>query len=266
MLKLFRPNLPDGFSWDIAPNGQLSSVLTTSEENVLADAISRATDCGTVRNPFKCYDYNSLADEYGLALKDPNMTLEQFRQLLSTYVYTPYRTGSDTDMQKVLDDAGFVGVVVVKNNRRQDPRLFQGQNPIMVVGMDTACCGNDLAFIGMQGYEVLVNGPLFNKDGSPVAYDIGSNSDYWDYVDFICGGVEYDENEYITSISPIEIPQSQEDEFKRLILRTKPAHNWIVIAVTFVEDGIIAQTGDEEIPTIAMTGDEDDDIIAQTGV
>lgn len=265
-MELFEQRLPDGFAWNIDPNGQLATVLSALQDEVVIPTMVRAGDTGRVRNPFLCDDYNALADEFGVALLESGGDEELFRKYLSTFVYTPYRTGSDSDMEKVLHDAGFTSAVVVKNNYGQDMRSLQGNEPVMVAGMATAVAGHSLAYAGYRGYDVLVNGYLENDEGSAIGYIIGNDPDYWGYVDTICGGVTYDQNGLIESVVPLEVSKEYESRFKELILRTKPLHNWIVMVVDYVEQGVIAQTGDPEIPTIAQTGDELIPIIAQTGV
>jgi hypothetical protein len=260
---LIRQRLPKGFAWDIAPNGQLGGIVRVTEEDVISPIMVRAGDSGSVRDPFKAVDLNALADEYGEELYDVTKDPEQYRKQLAAVVYTPYRTGSDSDLQNVLNDAGWDDVLVVKNNQQQDPREFMGLTVQMVAGGEDAVAGNDEAYMGSSGYEVLVNGPLKTKGGLEVAYEIGDNQDYWGYVDFICGAVTYDGNGNILTMDPIDVVD--ETVFKRLVLRTKPMHNWIVLVVNFVPSIYIAQTGDPEDPIIAETGDPEDPVYAQPG-
>lgn len=263
---LLEQNLPEGFAWNIAPGSQLDTILTDLEEQELQSILQRATDCGTVRNPFLCADYNALADEFGAELWNGVQDIEEYRSYLSTFVYTPYRTASDSDIQSVLQKAGFIDAVVVKNNKAQDLRQLILSSPIMVAGLSTAVAGNDLAVSGYRGYELLVNGDLKSDSGSNIGYQIGNDSGFWGYVDIICGGVSYDVNGNIDTITELQVSEAYESIFKRLLLRTKPLHNWLILAVEFVTDGVIAQTGNEEDPILAQTGSEIIDIIAQQGV
>ena len=263
-MELLEQHLPDGFAWNIAPGSQFGNILETLETNEIRSIIKRATDCGTVRDPFTCADYNALADEFGCELFD-GVDIEEYRNYLSTFVYTPYRTGSDSDIRAVLDRAGYSAALVVKNNKDQDLRDLVYQAPIMVAGGETAVAGHSLAFAGWIGYELLVNGEIKSDNGSSIGYEIGSSSDYWGYVDIICGGVTYDENGFIDSVTTVQISRDYEQQFKRLLLRTKPLHNWLILAVEYVDSGVIAQTGGD-IDTLAQTGSETIDIIAQTGV
>lgn len=267
---LYQTRFPEGFAWRIAPNSQLDAVLSTSETDMIGPTIQRASDCGTVRDPFRCVDYEALANEVGLDLFD-GIDLEAYRSILSTYVYTPYRTGSDSDLETVLHNAGFTAAVVVKNNNAQDLREVTQYNPIMVCGGENAFCGGENAYAGFGGYEILANGHLTNDVGEAIGYNMdivpeGENpSDYWGYVDLICGGVTYLPNGDIDSVTELEISEAYEQQFKRLILRTKPLHNWIVMAVSYIPQNLIVQ-GDSEIPIVSQTGDPIDGTIVQPGV
>lgn len=265
MVGLYQQRFPKGWAWSVAKGSQLDAILTTAEDDMIAPILNRATDCGTVRDPFKAVDVEALGYEFGLELFTTG-TEEQYRKLLATYVYTPYRTGSTTDMETVLHDAGFVGAVVVKNNNSQDLRPLVYSEPVMVAGHEDAYCGGEFAYCGYSGYDVLVNGPLKNDVGSGIGYDIGNDADYWGYVDIICGGVTYLPNGDIDTITELIISEEQKNVFERLILRTKPLHSWIVLGVSYINPTLIAQTGDPLIPTIAQTGDTIIPIIAQTGV
>jgi hypothetical protein len=265
-MSFIRSRLPKGFAWNVRPGGQLDSVLNVVDE-ILNEIALIAGSIAWIRDPFKCLDVDALSIEYGAPLFNTGGDLTLYRQLLSTFVYTPYRTGSDSDLQTVLNNAGFTAALVVKNNKGQDPRPLYSLEPVCVVGGTDAFIGGDDDYIGDEsGYDVLVNGPLFDNQQTEVGYDIGDNPDLWGGVDFVCGGVTYDGNGFITSIDPVVVSLNLKETFENLILRTKPLHNWIVMAVDYISPSVIAQTGDETDPTIAQTGDETDPTIAQTGV
>jgi hypothetical protein len=264
-LDLIPSRLPKGFAWNIAQGSQLDDVLNSQEveEEVLLWLLERAGDCGTVRDPYKAIDYNMLSKELGVAPYDEIQSLGDFRKYLASFYYSEYRTGSDTDLQKVLNDAGFTDAVVIKNNQQQNPKLFMNLVPQMVAGQDDAVAGHVNAYAGEYGYEVLVNGPLYDNLQRPITYPIGDYKDLWGYVDFIGSDVTYDGNGNIVSITPLQIFTNEERSFKRLILRTKPVHNWIVLVVEYIEPNVIAQTGDPNDNTYAQTGDPNDMVIAQ---
>lgn len=264
MKNLFQLRFPKGWAWRIKNGGQFSKIISAAEEHMLSESIALASACGTIRDPNRALDPEALATDVGMELFTSG-TIEDYRKRLESYVFTPYRTGSDTDLQKVLIDAGFTDAVVVKNNNAQDLRHLTNTATAMWCNGSNAFCGSNTGYAGSTGYEVLVNGPLKNVFGNNVGYNIGTDPDYWGYVDIVCGGATFAPNGDIETITELEVAKNFEESFKRLILRTKPTHDWIILGVSFVDPTIIAQTGDPTIPTIAQTGETTIPIIAQTG-
>lgn len=257
-------HFPDGFACTLDPNGDSYKLSVANESGIWFPIFDRCDDIANVRNPYTCYDYNALGLDFGLEPWD-GVNLEQYRSRLATYVYTPDRTGSDDDIEKVLHDSGFVDAVYVKNNNLNDPRPWAESTPNMVAGNDSAVAGDDTAFAGYSGYEVLANGDIKNGDGNELGYRIGSDSGYWGYVDFIAGGVTYDGSGNIVSLVPLIVDKADKAVFKRLILRTKPLHCWVVLVVDYVDVGVIVQTGDPNDDVVSMSGDVNDDVISQLG-
>lgn len=263
MKNIVAARFPKGWAWSLDPLGQLSQVLIAREESILSPIIDRAGDCGTVRNPFFCQDVNALADEFGA---EPFTTgdIERFRSYLSTIVYTPNRTGSDTDIQNVLLESGYIGATVITNHHLQDFRPLVQTTPACWCGNPQSVCGNDTAFAGLNGYRVLANGDITDEFGNRPGYDLGDDPEYWGYVFIVCGGVTLDGNGLITGITTLEVSKDFEQQFKRLILRTKPIHSWAILFTEYVVASVIAQTGGD-LPIIAQTGDVTIPIIAQVG-
>lgn len=264
MQRLLQSRFPKGFAFDIAPGSQSDDLIISDEENIYGEILSRADDCGTVRNPYRCADLTALSDEYGIPPYQSG-DIEAYRSYLATNIYGIYRTGSAGDLQTALRSAGFTTATVVKNNKCQDPREFTGGTPIMVANQDHAVAGNDLAYAGYSGYEILANGPLRTDTGKDVGYIVGADPDYWCYIDFVCESATFDVDGNITSLVPIQIDSVQEEAFKRLILKIKPLHSWVILAVEYVESEAIVQTGDALLDLIIQTGDPVDDVIIQEG-
>lgn len=270
-IKLTELFFPDGSSFVVAPGSQSDLEFRASDELISLPILEKANAVANVRNPYKCVDYNGLAIDFGM---EPYVggDLEEFRTRLASYVYTPERTGSDDDIESVLSEFGFPDAVYVKNNYLDDPRPYTSYTDNLICGNIDAYVGSENDFISdasgtvSDEYEILVNGDVKNINGDRIEYYVGNDSNYWGYVDFVCGAVVFNPDGTILSMEPLRVDRSKQATFKRAILRTKPIHTWVVLVVEYFDSSIIAQTGDSEIPIIAQTGDSEIPIIAQTGV
>ena len=249
------------FSLD--PNGDLWKITNSIDQDCLSEIVDVATATGTIRNPRECVNYNALAIDFGVApftIGD----LDRYREYLASNVYKnllSYQkkmTASDSDIQEILRAAGFAGATVITNHQVQPIAPFTDIAPLCFVGSPNAYVGSPTAVVGNSGYELLANGTIYNDRGNPV-YPYRRDEG----IIFICGGYELDGNGVITSVTELEISRQYENLFKRLILMTKSVFSMALLVVTYIDTNLIAQTGDENIPTIAQTGSTTIDIIAQ---
>lgn len=172
-------------------------------------------------------------------------------------------TGGQGDdyIQEVLNNAGF-DVQVHENNPAVDPDLFLNSIPIMVAGGPAAFAGNDQAFAGKTGGDLLVNGPIltnipvynsvagalnmsagndfavagqFTKFGTvDKIYQIPDDPDLWGGFFFIGGDATRNGANELTAIENVNIPVERKSEFIRLILKIKPGQSWVGLMVNYV--------------------------------
>jgi len=163
-------------------------------------------------------------------------------------------------IQQVLRDAGF-DVYVHENIPPVDPDIFLTSIASMVCGGFNAYAGRLDAYAGLTGGELLVNGPIYTNiiDIASSAgninmscgnlkaccryfekmeivdktYTITNDPDYWGYFFFIGGQATRNINHELETIDFALIPSGRKEEFKRLVLKLKPAQTWVGLIVTY---------------------------------
>lgn len=163
-------------------------------------------------------------------------------------------------IQGVLNAAGF-DVQIHENNPPVDPDLFLNSIPVMFCGGPAAFAGNDQAFAGKTGGELLVNGPVvtnipiynavcggtnivcgnifavagqFDKFGTEnKIYQIPDDPDLWGGFFFIGGDAVRNGSYELVSIENAIIETDRRSEFIRLILKLKPAQSWAGLMVNY---------------------------------
>ena len=165
-------------------------------------------------------------------------------------------------IQEVLNNAGF-DVQVHENNPPADPDLFLNNIPVMVAGGITAYAGNDLAFAGKTGGDLLVNGSIvtniplylsvcgavnmscgndeakagfFEKFGTiEKIYQITNDADLWGAFFFIGGDATRNAVTHkLETINNFDIQIERKAEFIRLILKLKPVQTWAGLMINYV--------------------------------
>jgi hypothetical protein len=197
-------------------------------------------------------------EQFGL-IYFPSDPVEQISILNSEWQATGGQ-GADY-IQSILRAAGF-DVYVHENNPPVDPDIFLNSIPIMVCKGVNAYAGRDDAFAGRTGGDLLVNGSIltnipaylsicgnintccgnqYAKAGyfekiitSDKIYQITDDPDYWGYFFFIGGLATRNVTTHVLeTIDNAIIPSERKEEFKRLILKLKPAHSWVGLIVNY---------------------------------
>lgn len=250
---------PPGPLWVVKIDEGFDQLLDGVAAN--AEAVNDFLDClGCVRDPFTTPFLEDLEREYGV-ITNTNLDEQTRReQLAASKVYTVERTGSDDDLEIALQKAGF-DVQVHVNSPAVDPASLLANLFQMVAGGVDAYAGNQNAYAGKTGGELLVNGEIFtsspayemqaggnnafagnqfavagyfdsfNKD--PVVYSIPTDPEAWPFIFFVGGDATRDGSGALIEIENAEVPSEREDEFKRLILQIKPMHSWAGLLINY---------------------------------
>ena len=249
--------LPDGSIWTPAPGGDFDKLLDGSADNW---EVIRAflASLKSVRDPKLTTFLADMEFEFGV-LTNPNLSEAQRRSQLTPLVFERGGSGSVDDLQNALDAGGF-NVLVYENSPAVDPAIFLDQFFDMVADGGNAFAGRPDAFAGRIGGELLVNGEIFRTEriftsGAAtinayagtgfsageyndlarvkIEYPIPTDPDDWPMVFFVGGAATFGGGGELTSIDLGLIPALQESEFKRIILKFKPAHSWAALIVDF---------------------------------
>jgi len=256
---VIRSALPKGAAWTPKPGGNYDIILTTIGD-ILKLICQRMENARFVRDPKNTFVFDDLEREFGI-LKNSLITEAQRRIQLNAKKNQPPGGGTASDLQKALDDAGF-DLLVHKNNPSVDPAIFLDQLFQMVANGDKAFAGNDDAFAGKVGGELLVNGDLFleipaitmqaggsfafagNSDAIagrfdsilliPVLFEIPTDPDTFGFVFFVGGEATRDPiTDELTEIEQGFVTQERKEELKRIILTIKPNFTWAGLIITF---------------------------------
>jgi hypothetical protein len=185
----------------------------------------------------------------------------QQRQMIATEWASKGGQGKDY-LQSQLQSAGFE-VQVHENNPAIDPDILLSSLFVMQCGGTNAYAGRSDAFAGKTGGDLIVNGPILTNVPLKIAiagyincccgnnaahcgyfekikthdrvYEITNDQDYWPYFFFIGGDATRDPVTHeITEIANANVQANRKDEFKRLILKLKPAQSWVGLLISYV--------------------------------
>lgn len=246
--------IPKGSAWRVAPDEDLDNLYDGIADNwEEVRAFLSELDC--IRDPSCTSFLADLEQEFGV-FTNPNLTEQQRRDQLRPVVFNRSSNGSVDAMQSALDNAGF-NVQVHENSPAVDPAIFLDEDFQMVADGAAAFAGNQDAFAGRQGGELLVNGDIFSTEkifesvaGAMYAdtatageytellrtkfiYPIPTDPNSWPMVFFVGGDATRDGSGALTDIELAEVPIEQESEFKRIILKFKPMHSWAGLIITY---------------------------------
>lgn len=246
---------PKGSIWNIAPNGDWSKFFDGLAANL---EIPRQLLCelANVRNPDLTTYLEDLENELGV-FTNPNLTDTQRRQQLKPILYNRDSNGDHDTLENALISAGF-NVQVHENSPAVDPAIFLNFEFQMVADGLTAFAGNQEAYAGKSGGELLVNGEAFSTekiitsgagtfysgDGTgsgeydsllitKTVYPIPADPADWPLVFFVGGDATRDGSGALTAIELASVPSEQESAFKRIILKYKPMHSWAALIINY---------------------------------
>ena len=247
--------LPKGSAWRVSQDDDSDKFLDGMADNwETIRAFLSEMDC--IRDPHCTPFLADLEREYGV-LTNASLTELQRREQLSPIVFNRSSSGSVDSIQQALDDAGF-NVQVHENSPAVDPAIFLDQAFQMVAGGGAAFAGNQDAFAGRVGGELLVNGELFTTERvyesvagtmfagtagageytdllrTKVEYPIPTDPNDWPLVFFVGGDATRDGSGALTAIENADVPSPQESVFKQIVLKFKPIHSWAGLIVTYV--------------------------------
>ena len=197
--------LPDGPIWNPVEEGFYDNVLKAIGDNVEV-VYSYLKKLANIRDPFATLLLNDLEKEHGI-VSDFRLTEEERRSALFAIKYARAGTGSQTDLQTILRDAGF-DVSVYQNNPPIDPATLIDVDFQMVAGGDLAFAGDPEAYAGFVGGGLVVNGENYS---SRVLYEMEANgaSSFAGEPSAVAGyflDVEKDYVDYLIPVSPERWP------------------------------------------------------------
>jgi hypothetical protein len=161
--------LPDGVIWNPVEGGFFDKLLKGIGDNTKS-VYENLKQLAFVRDPSNTPILIDLEKEYGI-VTDLRLTEEERRTALAAVKYAKPGTGSRTDLETILRDAG-LDVYVWRNDPPVDPDIFITSGFQMVAGGDLAFAGDPEAYAGFTGAELLVNGPSYT---ATVLYDMEAN-------------------------------------------------------------------------------------------
>ena len=246
--------IPPGSAWEVAPGEDWDKFYDGMAENWESPRAFLA-ELSEIRNPALTPFLDDLEQEFGV-LTNPNLTAQQRRDQLTPIVFNRSSNGGLDNLQTALDDAGFT-VQVHSNSPAVDPAIFLDQVFQMVAGGLNAVAGNQDAFAGRLGGELLVNGDIFETtrlyesvagtmfagtagageysdlERTKIEYPIPGDPDSWPLIFFVGGDATRGGGGELTDIELADVPAEQEQEFKRIILKFKPMHSWAGLVINF---------------------------------
>jgi len=186
------------------------------------DAYSILKQLGILRNP-ELIDEDLLGDlerEYGI-ISNESITIQERRDILESTMFAKPGTGSFTDLQTILNNAGF-NVIVTPNDPAIDPNIIFASVGFMWADFGTSRA-NYIEAVTSNPIEIIVNTPYDSIENYKI---IPGVHERWNYVFFVGGAASgWPSAPHIASAS---IPSASRGAFINLILKYKPLHSWCI--------------------------------------
>lgn len=250
---------PKGPAHEPVPDGDYDKFRDATADNI--DVIrSDVKNTAFIRTPDKTDNLDDLEREYGI-VKNINLSIAERTAALKSIRYAKATTGNDDDLQFMLDNAGFN--LNVYNNSPDgpaiDPGIILNQNFVMQAGdLTNDFAGQDDAYAGRVGGELLVNGDIFEQvqtifgagdvfagndnavagyferlNQTLIVYDIPTDPTKWPLIFFVGGAATFAGDGSILTIEQGLVPSQQEKQLKDIILKFKGLYSWCGLVVTF---------------------------------
>lgn len=250
--------MPDGPPHEPEIGGDLDLFNEATGDAI--DLIRRDIDSvANVRTPKTTALFAGLQKEYGL-IPVENATEDAEIESLETEVYKKRSNGSDDGLQDKLDRAGF-DLFVYQNSPdgpAADPESLINNNFQVYCGEDIVT-GNDEAYCGRLGGELVVNGDSFEQVPNflgcgtmitgnttaaagyfeeliqiPIEYEVSTDPDDWPFV-FIVGGVAtFNPDDSILNVAQGFVNNKQKEQLKAIIVGYKPLSTSCALVVTYI--------------------------------
>jgi hypothetical protein len=251
-------NLPDGSAWNPSPDEDMDNLFEgiADGKEITREFLALLAK---IRCPQSTPILSDLEIEYGI-VPDERLTEQERRDRLEATKTATDSTGAWDFMQEKLQQAGF-DVQVHPNDPAVDPNLFLTQTFQMVADGGAAFAGNQDAFAGISGGELIVNGDFFVQSNlylnvasggdafagnagffagefdeirkDKIEYSIPTNPGYWSLIFFVGGDATRDGSGFLTDIIAAEVLQSRREELIRNIIKYKPPHSWCGLVVNY---------------------------------
>ncbi len=250
---------PKGPPYEPDPDGSMHDFRNGTANNLDTIRVD-VESLAFIRDPQNTPLLSDLEREYGIKPAD-NLTEQERRDLLKPERYKKATTGNVDDLQTRLDQAGF-DLTAYQNSPDGpaiDPDLLLAQNFQMQAMEGTNYyAGNDLAYAGFLGGELLVNGNVFEQAEAffgagtmwagnttsvagyfeeriqtKIEYPIPFDPDNWPFVFFVGGDATFNPDGSIATIEQGLVPAQQRKRLEDIILKFKPLFTWCGLIVTF---------------------------------
>jgi hypothetical protein len=231
--------MPKGIIWKPARDGDFDKLLNGISEN--KQATFNGFRClAHIRNPFLC-PLELLPDlerEFGVT-QNTAIPENTRRAFLAPIIYKQPGLATIMKLQRALDISGFgyggYGLIVTPNSPPVSPPTIRSVFTMTAHDYPSIyCAGNrEIAYCGYAVGYYLKSGDYYYESTEHLEFSTLPEA-YWPLVFFVGGEVLRGEGGKITSITPVDIPASRQQELHRIILRVKPVGIWAALFVRYI--------------------------------
>ena len=191
----------------LLPNGDAFKAVPGGAMDAFFDGIAKAYDAvadnadllAVMRDARKTPVLSDLEREHGI-VPPVGATTMQRRKVLSAYQRRVPGYGSAQDLEEALRDLG-VNAQVRANEGLLDPSEFLDQDFACVCGAEDSCCGNESAYCGTTGGELIVTQEMFNRRLDRL--ECGDDDACCGHEDACCGFFDSTTSELVDYVVPV---------------------------------------------------------------